>query len=148
MPFLLVPSWILKFFGKKYLAFNNSGVSQIKRRSFMTDLLRNKKEYFTNSKQFSDSNLQNSFIELNNASVSNPQFCKKSCSHCEATCTYKLGEIHPKKDFLTKEHIKRELKRHNHPQSHIDKKTKKNRSLEDAKKELYLHYIINHKKTF
>ena len=102
-------------------------------------LLRNKKEYFTNSQRFSDSNLENSFIGLNNASVINPQFCKKSCSHCEATCTYKLGEINPKKDFLTKEQIKRELKRHNHPQSRIDKKTKKNRSLEDAKKELYLH---------
>ena len=42
---------------------------------------------------------------------------------------------------MTKEQIKQELKKHKHPQSRIDKSTRKNRTLEEGKKEIYFHYI-------
>ena len=71
--------------------------------------------------------------------------CSSTCPNCQAKCAYRLSEINPNNDLLSKEQVKKELKKHKHPQSRINKLTKKNRTLQEAKKELYLHYIRNHK---
>ncbi len=70
--------------------------------------------------------------------------CKNKCNDCKYVCLYRLSEINPNNDFLTNDDLILELKRHNHPMSRRDKQTNCNRTIAEAKAELYFHYISGH----
>ena len=110
-------------------------------------LTRRQERFISNSQESSNYYFEKSLPRKPSIIGKDPIWCKINCSKCEAKCSYRLSEINPENDFLTKEQVKRELKKHKHPQSRTDKVTKKNRSLEEAKRELFLHYINNHKQT-
>ena len=108
-------------------------------------LTRDSERFILNSQESSNYYFEKSLPRKPIYENKHPIWCKPACSKCPAQCAYRLSEINPEKDFLTKEQVKKELKKHKHPQSRTDKVTKKNRSLEESKRELFLHYINNHK---
>ena len=69
--------------------------------------------------------------------------CKQACLNCIISCKFRLSEF----IYMTKIQTLEELKMHGHPKSRIitlRDKTKRNRSLEEAKEELRSHYLKNH----
>jgi len=82
------------------------------------------------------------YLDLTNASRS--KYCKIKCGSCIAKCKYKLQDIDPGVDLVTTKQIKKEFKRHGHAQSRKNKITRKERSLNEAKIELKLHYLNYH----
>ena len=112
-----------------------------KKLSHIRGLTRVQQKFMTNSQESNDMS-ENSYYDHEENSKT---LCKISCCDCVVSCSFRLSELNNKNDLLTKEQIQQELKRHKHPQSRIDKITRKNRTLEEGKKELYFHYIYNHK---
>lgn len=73
-------------------------------------------------------------------------YCNKkiNCSLCSENCNYRLSQIIS--DTLTRVQILKELKLHGHPQSRKNKRTKKNRNIQESISELYNHYKNHHNK--
>lgn len=44
-------------------------------------------------------------------------FCNTPCKSCKVSCKYKLIDLNPNKNLITKAQTAIELKRHNHPKS-------------------------------
>ena len=59
----------------------------------------------------------------------NSSMCSSTCSNCQAKCAYRRSEINPNNDLLSKEQVKKELKKHKHPLSRINKHSLKYTSL-------------------
>ena len=88
-------------------------------------LTRRPERFISNSQESSNYYYEKSLPRKQFFEGKDPIWCKINCSKCEAHCPYRLSEINPKNDFLTKEQVKRELKKQKHPQSRSDKVTKK-----------------------
>ena len=116
-----------------------------KKLSHIRCLMRSPDRFISHSQESSNYYFEKSLPEKPIFGENQPIWCKIHCSKCQAQCSYRLSEINPKNNFLTKEQVKQELKKHKHPQSRINKITKKNRSLEESKRELFLHYVNYHK---
>ena len=72
-------------------------------------------------------------------------FCKHvKCSSCKQICKYRLSHLNDNNTMLSQLQVNAELKNHGHPQSRKDTRTKKNRSMEEAKSELRNHYKNYH----
>jgi len=102
------------------------------------------------SQFMSDDELSNSNKNFSKSQIDvlrNVKFCKRSCESCKSVCRYRLSELNPNNDLLTAAQVKTELKIHKHPQSRKNKVTKAQRSLCDAKIELYNHYKEHHLNT-
>ncbi len=64
--------------------------------------------------------------------------CKAACSHCKKNCEFRLSELNS--ENLTQVQVTKELHEHGHPKSRKDRATRTNRTLAQAKIELYNHY--------
>ncbi len=109
-------------------------------------IMQRKSKNYIDESQLSSDNIYSS-INQNNALVYshlNYNYCFISCSKCEKNCAFRLSEINPNNSSLSQKQINEELKIHGHPKSRINKKTRRNRSLLEAKKELENHYKNYH----
>ncbi len=70
--------------------------------------------------------------------------CKSKCTGCLIKCLYRLSEINSKNYNLTQAQIINELHAHGHPKSRLNRITRSNRTLAQAKIELYNHYLSHH----
>jgi hypothetical protein len=71
-------------------------------------------------------------------------YCETKCAGCQSMCQFRLSEINSKNDSLTQIQIINELHAHGHPKSRLNRVTRTNRRLAQAKIELYNHYITYH----
>jgi len=70
--------------------------------------------------------------------------CMPKCKGCQIICEFRLSEINSKNDNLSQAQIIKELHAHGHPKSRLNRVTRSNRTLAQAKIELHNHYIMFH----
>jgi len=70
--------------------------------------------------------------------------CKNKCRQCSQMCNFRLSEINSKNFNLTQIQVNNELHKHGHPKSRMDRVMRSNRTLAQAKIELYNHYKTYH----
>ena len=85
-------------------------------------------------------------IQLNDdaLSLSTPKFCIYSCHNCRAIKSYSIQDL-KKANFIHQSKINDELYLHGHKKSLLMPKTKKFRTVSQAKQELIAHYEFYHK---
>ena len=104
-------------------------------------ILEREKSNFINSSQLDSLNLTS---EDSDTDSSEYDFCKEKCINCQHICKYRLSEIHFSNKSLPMCDIVEELGNHQHQKSRKNKITQINRSLVEAKKELFNHYKNYH----
>ena len=86
-------------------------------------------------------------IPLENNSIVQPKFCFPNCNNsstkCKAEPFYSINQI-TAENFINKLLLEEELKRHGHPTSLKMPKTKRQRNVEEGKRELIAHYRYAH----
>jgi len=87
---------------------------------------------------FSSSYLSQKMINDNRQRNLSYNHCKAACSHCKKNCEFRLSELNS--ENLTQVQVTKELHEHGHPKSRKDRATRTNRTLAQAKIELYNHY--------
>ncbi len=96
-------------------------------------LQRKKSRFITESQISSD----NRFSEYGQRDL-NYNHCNTKCTQCIKKCEFRLSEINT--ENLSQVQITKELSQHGHPKSRKDRATRTNRTLAQAKIELYNHY--------
>ena len=102
----------------------------------------NKKESHTISR--SQLNSADFAENLNQGINKDYKFCQDQCSNCRKSCKLRLSYLTSALKNYSMAIINKELYEHGHPKSRISKKFKKGRTLNEAKSELYNHYLSSH----
>jgi hypothetical protein len=116
--------------------------SVLRKKMFNWMVLQRNNIIMTNEKQI----LDDEFAEESSLNVLRSYYyCKPKCSRCNQMCKFLINELNINQtEVFNATQIKQELKLHGHPQSRMNKRTRKQRSLEESIIELKNHYLKYH----